>query len=114
MKIRLGMSYKRGDIVLIRFPFTNLKQAKKRPVLLLEDSNELGDFVCLQITSKETQTFLLRIGDEALKIGELKLLSFVKYDKCFTLNTEIVDRKLASVNDTFMSKLHTLFCQELF
>ena len=114
MKIRHGMNYRKGDILLIRFPFTNLQKAKKRPVILVKDTNELGDFVCLQITSKETQNTLLRIDSKVLKTGELKLLSFVKYDKCFTLNTKIVDRKLASVNDTFMSELQTLFCQELF
>jgi len=114
MKIRHGMNYKKGDIVLIKFPFTNLQEGKKRPVLLLKDTNSMGDFVCLQITSKKTQHTLLNINKKALKLGELKLLSFVKYDKCFTLNMEIVDKKLASVNDTFMNELHTLFCQELF
>jgi len=114
MKIRHGMNYRKGDIVLIKFPFTNLQEAKKRPVLLLKDANSMGDFVCLQITSKKTQHTLLQVDKKALKTGELKLLSFVKYDKCFTLNTEIVDKKLASVNNTFMSELHALFCEELF
>jgi len=108
------MNYRKGDIILIKFPFTNLKQAKKRPVLLVKDTNDLGDFVCLQITSKATQSTLLPIENKNVDEGELKLLSFVKYDKCFTLNTEIVDKKLASINDAFMCELQTLFCQELF
>ena len=114
MKIRRGMNYKKGDIVLINFPFTNLQKAKKRPVLLAKDTNDLGDFVCFQITSKETQNTLCKINNSDLKNGELKLTSFVKYDKCFTLNAEIIDKKLASVNDVFMSELKKLFCQELF
>jgi len=108
------MNCRVGDIVLIKFPFTNLQQVKKRPVLVLKDANGLGDFVCLQITSKNTQDTLLRIDKKDLKTGELKLLSFVKYDKCFTLNTETVDKKLASVNDAFMDEVQALFCQELF
>ncbi len=108
------MPYKKGDIVLIKFPFTNLQQAKKRPVLVLKDENDLGDFICLQITSKDTQKALLEITKQDLKDGYLKLLSFVKYDKCFTLNSEVVDKKLASIDGDFMSKLKTFFCEELF
>ena len=108
------MTYKKGDIILIKFPFTNLQQAKKRPVLVLKDENNLGDFICLQITSKDTQKALLKVNNQDLKDGNLKLLSFVKYDKCFTLNSEVVDKKLASIDDNFMSKLKTLFCEEVF
>jgi len=108
------MSYKKGDIVLIKFPFTNLQKAKKRPVLLAKDTNELGDFVCFQITSQSTQNFLSQIDNQDLKEGELKLVSYVKYDKCFTLNADIVDKKLASVKDEYTQHLKSLFCQDIF
>ena len=37
----------------------------------------------------------------------------VKHDKCFTLNSELVDKKLVSVNEIFMEKLKQLFCNEI-
>ena len=43
------MICKKGEIVLIKFPFTTLLQSKKRPVLVIRDENEYGDFVCFQI-----------------------------------------------------------------
>ena len=49
MKIRLGMSYKVGEIILVKFPFTNLKKSKKRPVLVVKSENEFNDIVCFQI-----------------------------------------------------------------
>jgi len=108
------MSYKKGDIVLIKFPFTDLSNAKKRPVLIIKDENRLNDFVCFQITSKSTQEALYPIDSHNLIDGELRLVSFVKYDKCFTLSSDIVDKKLASVNSKVMNKLKELFCLEIF
>lgn len=108
------MDYKKGDIVLIEFPFSNLEKSKKRPVLIIKDENHLNDIVCFQITSKSTQDFLYQIDKNSMKSGELKLISFVKYDKCFTLDTKIVDKKLASVDDLFMENLKSLFCELVF
>ena len=114
IKTRLGMSYKVGDIILVKFPFTNLKKSKKRPVLIVKSENNLNDIVCFQITSNATQSNLLKIEKHDLSESVLSLDSYVKYDKCFTINTEIVDKSIAQVNNKLLDKLQTLFCQELF
>ena len=107
------MICKRGDIILIKFPFTTLLKSKKRPVLVIKGENEYHDFVCFQITSKNTQSKLYIVDMADIIDGNLKLQSYVKYDKCFTLNSELVDKKLASVNATLMEKLKNLFCNEI-
>ncbi len=112
--MRHGMRYKKGDILLINFPFSDLANSKKRPVLLIRDENELGDFVCFQITSKQKQANILEIKQADLGGMELRLNSFVKYDKCFTLGSSIVDKKLSSVKEVFLGKLKQLFCDESF
>jgi len=96
------MTYKKGDVVLVKFPFTTLLKAKKRPVLVIKSENEYGDFVCFQITSKKTQSNLYPIDSVDIMDGKLQLQSYVKYDKCFTLNSELVDKKLLSVNEILM------------
>ena len=108
------MSYNVGDIVLVKFPFTNLKKTKKRPVLVVKSQNDFNDIVCFQITSNSEQTNLLKIGDSDLDNSTLALTSFIKYDKCFTINSEIVDKKIAKVNSELLAELKSLFCSELF
>ncbi len=86
------MRYRAGDIVLVRFPFTTLRQAKKRPVLVMKDENTLGDIVCFQITSKSTGDSLFLLEDSHFAENPLSVQSYVKYDKCFTINGDIVDK----------------------
>jgi len=114
MMIRPGMSYKTGDIILVKFPFTNLKKSKKRPVLVVKSENNLNDIVCFQITSNSEQSNLLKIENSDLNNSTLPLKSYIKYDKCFTINTEIIDKSIAQVNHNLLNKLKILFCKELF
>ena len=114
MMTRHGMSYSVGDIILVKFPFTDLKKSKKRPVLVVKSSSDMNDIVCFQITSNSEQTNLLKIDNNDLDNSTLSLKSFIKYDKCFTINSEIVDKKIAKVNSHLLRELKVLFCSELF
>jgi len=107
------MSYKKGDILLVHFPFTNLLDSKKRPVLVVKDENEYGDIVCFQITSKQNQSNIIEITSSDMN-ETLKLKSFVKYDKCFTIDARIVDKKLTFTTNNFLVSLKDLFCKEIF
>ncbi|MDX9743770.1 MAG: type II toxin-antitoxin system PemK/MazF family toxin [Arcobacteraceae bacterium] len=108
------MNYSLGEIVLVKFPFTNLLKSKKRPVLIIKSENELGDIVCFQITSNQEQSNLLKINHENLHNSTLTVESYVKYDKCFTINSSIIDKKIATANENFLTILKERFCNEIF
>ena len=108
------MSYSLGEIVLVKFPFTNLLQSKKRPVLIIKSENELRDIVCFQITSNQEQSNLLKINHDNLYNSTLTVESYVKYDKCFTINSSIIDKKIATANEKFLTILKEKFCNEIF
>jgi hypothetical protein len=73
-----------------------------------------GDIVCFQITSNKNQVNLLKLDNEYFNNKPLVLESYVKYDKCFTLNNEIVDKKVAEITSNFLIKVKKYFCDELF
>lgn len=108
------MPYKNGDLVLVKFPFTNLTQAKKRPVLVIKSQSALSDIVCLQVTSNADQAFLMSIQANDFIAAPLPLNSYVKYDKCFTLDVSLVEKKLTQLTPDCMNRLKALFCDQTF
>lgn len=107
------MIFKKGDIVLIRFPFTDLNSSKQRPALISSQPNSYGDFQCFQITSQSKQSQVIEVTSESLESGELKLKSFLKFDKCFTLNSSIINKRVATVNKAFLNRVLDNFCNIL-
>ena len=106
--------YKKGDIVLVPFPFTNLKTIKKRPGLIIspDEYNTKADVVIAFITSNLKVE--PRIGDYLIKEWEQANLpkpSLLRM-KFATIDKSIIVKKLGRLTpidiDGFNEKL-TLF-----
>jgi len=99
-----------GDIVLTRFPFTDLGGSKVRPALVVSrDNARRADFVLAFITSKTGAAH-----PDALEImpdgaNGLKVASMVRFDKLATLEKRIVSGKLGSVNSAFLAAAKPVF-----
>ena len=57
------MSYKRGDVVLVRFPFTDLTTTKRRPALVISTDLYNQSQINLIIAAITSQTRRSGIGD---------------------------------------------------
>lgn len=94
--------YRQGDIVLIPVPFSDLKNQKQRPVLIISSNsyNEMTeDIVVLAITSKlKDLGYSVMIESKDLMEGELKVTSEIRTDKVYTLSKDIVRKKFGQVN----------------
>lgn len=101
--------YSQGDIVIIRFPFTDLNSSKKRPALIISNDivNKTGDYLMVQITSKKkTDNLTLPIEkNDFIDNKGLPLESFIRLHKIFLLNESLVVRKATSVNQSFLERL---------
>jgi mRNA interferase MazF len=85
--------YRRGDIVLVSFPFTDLSSSKRRPALVISPDpfNEQGqDMVLIAITSREPDDNAVTIDEHDCVDGELPKKSFVKRSKLFTVHSTLV------------------------
>jgi len=81
-----GMTYQPGDVLLIPFPFSDRLASKKRPVLLLTTPDEMGDIICLPITSSIHHADGFRLLSEHFREGQLPKASWVRTGKAYTLN----------------------------
>lgn len=79
-----------GSVVLVTFPFSNLKGQKIRPALVLANV-EFGNLILCQITSKPyTSKKAICIKSEDFTKGSLPIASYVRPDKLFTADTTII------------------------
>jgi mRNA interferase MazF len=108
--------YKKGDIVIVKFPYTNLKKFKLRPALIISNSsiNKTGDYILMQITSKFKNDEVTLDLEEEFYSGNksLPLKSYLKLHKVFTINEELIQKKHCEITEKatsfIISKLYQL------
>lgn len=95
-----------GDIVLLKFPFTDNKTFKKRPALIINDFED-GDIIVCRITSQIYNTKNDLFVDEWEKFG-LKLSSVIRVHKLATLDKNMVETKLGKVDDSVRKQVQKI------
>src|SRR5215467_15187328 len=104
---------KRGSVVLIRYPFTNLTGAKVRPVLVVTPNHllpRLEDVLCLFISSAMPDdllptNFVLEPGHPAFPTTGLKRRSVLRMHKLALLYKVLVFRVLGVGAPSLMSEV---------
>ena len=86
-----------GSVVLVTFPFSNLKGQKLRPALVLANV-EFSNLILCQITSKPyTSKISIRLKPADFATGGLPVISYVRPDKLFTADTTIIKRNVGQL-----------------
>jgi len=104
------MTCKRGDIVLVPFPFSDLSANKNRPVLALTDPDKFGDFLAVGVTSQSHHALSIPITESVLASGGLPLNSWVRIDRIITLNHRLVLKCFAQANQAFVRSVLDALC----
>ena len=111
-------SYRRGDIVLVSFPFTDLTAAKRRPALVVspDSFNEAtSDLVLAAITSQISDDTPLTIVESDCIEGTLPKASALKPTKLFTIHSTLVLKKVCALRreklDAVLDHLRRFFSQ---
>ena len=109
MKIVRGMMFRQGDIVLVKFPFTNLENFKRRPVLVISGNlfnSKTSDIIVCGITSNLShKDFYVPINNNDLLDGSLIKESIVKTSHIATLSKSIVVKKVGTIRHDVMGHI---------
>ncbi len=88
---------KRGAVVLVRFPFSDLSASKLRPALVLADVGR-GDSVLVQVTSNPySDSHAVELTEASFVRGSLERTSYARPGKLFTANETLIARSVGEL-----------------
>jgi mRNA interferase MazF len=108
------MPYKRGDVILIPFPFSDLSSSKQRPALVIsseEFHRQCPDIIACAITSQSPTSlasFEYLLSKDDLSQAGLPKLSKVNCGKIVTLDRRIIRKKLGKLPASTLSEILSL------
>lgn len=89
---------------MVKFPFTDGSEFKKRPALVISNEmvNKTGDHLIIQITSKfHNDGLSISISNEDC-LKPLPLQSYIRTHKIFTINESEILSKISEVKPSFL------------
>ena len=100
------MTHKRGDVVLVYYPHSDLTTYKKRPALIVQADDiqtGLAQKLVAMITSSltrigETRVTVLKNSDLGKAMG-IRIDSVVVADNLMTIEEQIIDKKVGYCSD---------------
>jgi mRNA interferase MazF len=96
---------RQGTVVLVRFPFSDLSSAKRRPALVLAEVGR-GDYVLAQITSKPYADLrAVELTASSFQRGGLDLTSYVRPGKLFTANDALIAREISTLSTDALAEV---------
>ncbi len=104
---------KAGDVVLVRFPFTDLAAAKKRPALLLARTDRSPRNRLATVAMITSQAEALKLDGDVLfvdwKAASLLHPSHLRLAKIATVDGEFLDRRIGRLSTRDMEAAREAF-----
>lgn len=104
------MTLEPGSLVLVPFPFTNLKSAKRRPAVVLSSrSYNAGSrhvVVCGVTSNLANSSHSVLISQRDMAEGKLLVDLRVKADKVLSIEQAIVGKKVGRLRDAVMRRVY--------
>lgn len=94
-----------GAVVTLPFPFADFSSYKTRPALVIGYA-EFDNLILCQITSKSyTSKTAIRLTSDEFASGDLELISYIRPDKIFTVESSLITGSVGKLNNTKLKKV---------
>ncbi len=103
----------KGDVVVLEFPFSNLMDVKRRPALIIKIPKG-DDIIVSQITGKSQEISVeIPISKKDFKKGELKIDSYIRLDKIFSIEKSLIKYKIGLLKQEKFKEILEKLCNFL-
>lgn len=103
----------KGEVVVLEFPFSNLIQVKRRPSLVIKVPKG-DDIIVCQITGKSYEKSVeIPIKKEDFHAGNLKVESYMRLDKIFSIEKSLVKYKVGRLKQDKFNQIIDNVCSFL-
>jgi mRNA interferase MazF len=93
----------KGDVISVPFPFSDTSTTKKRPALVITESDNNNIIIC-PITSKPGRDYEIKLEDQDFRVGKLNLSPcYIRPNIIATVDKSNVIRYIGKLKD---DKLH--------
>lgn len=100
------------DIVLLSFPFSDLKSSKVRPALVLSNdryNRKFEDFIAIPLTTNlKSREYSILITNKNLESGRLIVDSNAKIDRIFSVSKKLVKVNIGKINKETHNRIRTI------
>jgi len=92
-------TFRKGDIVIFPFPYTDLSEKKLRPCLVISDVMQ-DDLMLCQITSNNSRKdkYSIGLGSTETIDGTLSIDSLIRTNMIFTASIEQIKKKICRID----------------
>lgn len=109
------MKYNQRDIVLVKYPFTDLKDSKVRPALIISNKkvNKSGDYFFVMITSQKLRENFLHITSDMIETpfrqkNGIEVKNYLYCKKISTIDESLVVRKISELKLEYYDSVYNM------
>lgn len=89
----------KGDVISVPFPFSDGSATKRRPALVIAESDSNNIIVC-PITSKPGRDYVIKLEDQDFRVGKLNLSPcYIRPNIIATVDKSNVIRQIGKLKD---------------
>ena len=106
-------NFTKGDVISVPFPFSDASTTKKRPALIIAQSDSNNIILC-PITSKPGRDYEIKLEDKDFRIGQLNLSPcYIRPNIIATVVRSSVIRHIGKLKDDKINEVITAIIEIL-
>ena len=103
----------KGDVVVLEFPFSDLKSYKRRPSLIIKVPQGEDVIICQITAESQKKDVEVPISNNDFIKGSLKRDSYVRIDKITTIKRTRIKYKIGSLKQNKFNEIISKVCDFL-